>query len=148
MRTIFVAGFCLLVAAGAHAQTVAPSGQTPLARMQEDEVSGSAHETVENAKKQPAPTPSAPASPSAMTPPSGGGYLQKDKKVPPSEKLSDWPQLKRDQVSPTPRAPCPGKADCKLVPMSRQDATKRLGHAPPGSETSPDRQGPVNTPRD
>ncbi|MFW7270100.1 hypothetical protein ACMAUO_19465 [Gluconacetobacter sp. Hr-1-5] len=79
--------------------------------------------------------PSTPSSPSALKPPSTGGYLQKDKKVPPSEKLSDWPQLKRDQVSPTPRAPCAGKTDCKMVPMSHEEATKRLGHAPPTGDT-------------
>lgn len=81
--------------------------------------------------QEPSAAPSTPPSPSTLKPPSGGGYLQKDKKVPPSEKLSDWPQLKRDQVSPTPRAPCPGKTDCKMVPMSHEEATKRLGHAPP-----------------
>lgn len=84
----------------------------------------------------PSAAPAAPSSPSALNPSSGSGYLQKDKKVPPSEKLSDWPNLKRDQVSPTPRAPCPGKADCKLVPLSHEEATKRLGHAPPTSDSS------------
>ncbi|MFT8778176.1 MAG: hypothetical protein ABF893_16200 [Gluconacetobacter liquefaciens] len=52
MRKILAIGLCLLFSSGAYAQTVAPSGQTPLARMQEDEVSGSAHQAIENAKKQ------------------------------------------------------------------------------------------------
>lgn len=52
MRAILAIGLCLLFSSGAYAQTVAPSGQTPLARMQEDEVSGSAHQAIENAKKQ------------------------------------------------------------------------------------------------
>lgn len=51
MKRIFLVGSFLLFSSGAFAQTVAPSGQTPLARMQEDEVSGSAHQTIENAKK-------------------------------------------------------------------------------------------------
>lgn len=81
--------------------------------------------------QEPSAARSTPPSPSTLKPPSSGGYLQKDKKVPPSEKLSDWPQIKRDQVSPTPRAPCSGKTDCKMVPMSHEEAAKRLGHAPP-----------------
>lgn len=92
--------------------------------------------------------PAAPRSPSASEPPSSGGYLQKDKKVPPSEKLPDWPQLKRDRVSPTPRAPCPTKTGCKMVPLSHEDATKRLKHAPPSGDASQDRQRGVETPRD
>ncbi|GAA4478614.1 hypothetical protein GCM10023157_13370 [Gluconacetobacter asukensis] len=52
---------------------------------------------VASASAQDAGTPpAAPRLPSALEPPSSSGYLQKDKKVPPSEKLPDWPQLKRD----------------------------------------------------
>lgn len=92
--------------------------------------------------------PATPRSPSALEPPPGGGYLQKDKKVPPSEKLQDWPQLKRDQVSPIPKAPCPTNTGCKVVPLSHEGATKRLKHAPPSGDASQDRQGGVEMPRD
>lgn len=51
MKRIFVIGLCLLSCSGAYAQTVAPTGQTPLERMQEDEVSGYAHDAVESGKK-------------------------------------------------------------------------------------------------
>ncbi|WP_323992074.1 hypothetical protein [Nguyenibacter sp. L1] len=75
---------------------------------------------------QPPDIPQAPPSPSAMKPQSGNSTDQKRKTVPPSEKLPDWPQLKRDQVSPTPKPPL------KMRPASPEEIKRAHNPAPGG----------------